>query len=651
MTNHNRVWRNLPEPMPGHPDETLLWEAEQALDGIGELEANPDIKNAFAMRLKEFRSELEGAAALVAGTEHSIAFIGDIGVGKTTAICRAAGLEMPADMPGTAMPTPVLEVGGGGTTICEVQIDSGTDYGLVIEPRNESELREEVNEFARLLTPEADSGPDDATRVAPEVSRAIRNMSGLQRSTQRGPDGRITEQIDPARDLAERLADSSALADAIWNKMAVHKRTLRELWYGNTSDQEPLAWLRENFRMLNNGRNPEISLPQRVEVVIPQRTLGDGLLSIRIVDTKGIDATPEREDLMDHLNEPNTVVVLCSPFNAAPVTSVQVILERSLEPNRGDSEKAHYRDLETRSAVLVLPRSGEALAVRDDSGDPVTTTQDGYHYKGEQVALSLATAKLPGLRVEFFNTYEDDVSQVNSFLMEMVNGLRRINRKRLAGRVSEASALVENHENEQVRAVQKDAAVQLMTWLNKNRQPAQFDGDLQDSLLREIRRVNHSTLGASVRRRGKWHNLDYSQQLSHGGRVVVASAIDPKLADFRTIIRNLHGTSHFQEAYGLLREVRRILNSGRESMLRAGEQMGKEVHAEYMWPDDQFWRQCRYEWGRGRGYKWRVTNHNRDWFVNDQYGVSAELEELVSNRWEEILSRIEAILPDDDDES
>ena len=649
MTNHNRVWQNLPKPTPGHPDESLLWEAERALDGIGELEANPDIKNAFAMRLKEFRSELEGAAALVARTEHSIAFIGDIGVGKTTAICRTAGLEMPADMPGTAMPTPVLEVGGGGTTICEVQIDSGTDYGLVIEPRNESELREEVNEFARLLTPEADSGPDDATRVAPEVSRAIRNMSGLQRSTQRGPDGRITGQIDPARDLAERLADSSALADAIWSKMAVHKRTLRELWYGNTSDQEPLAWLRENFRMLNNGRNPEISLPQRVEVVIPQRTLGDGLLSIRIVDTKGIDATAEREDLMVHLNEPNTVVVLCSPFNSAPVPSVQSILERSLEPHRGDSEKAHYRDLETRSAVLVLPRSGEALAVRDDSGDPVAITQDGYHYKGEQVALSLATAKLPGLRVEFFNTYEDDVSQVNSFLMEMVNGLRRINRKRLSVRVNEAFALVKNHENEQVRAVQKLAAVHLRTWLNNNRRPARFDGDLQDSLLREIRRVNHSTLAASVRRRGKWHNLDYSQQLIHGGRVVVASAIDPKLADFRKIIRNLHDTSHFQEAYGLLREVRRILNSGRESMLRAGEQMGKKVHAEYMWPDYQFWRRCMDERGRGEGYKWRVANHNRDWFANDQYGISAELKELVSNRWAEILSRIEAILPDDDE--
>lgn len=643
MTNHNRVWRNLPEPMPGHPDETLLWEAEQALDGIGELAENPDIRNAFARLLASSRSKLESAAALVAETEHSIAFIGDIGVGKTTALCRAAGLQMPADMLGTAPQTPVLEVGGGGTTICEVQITNGADYGLVIEPRNESELREEVNEFARLLMPGADSGPDDATRVAREVSRAIRNMSGLQRSTQRGPDGRITGQIDPARDLAEQLADSSALADEIWDRMAVHKRTLRELWYGNTSDQEPLAWLRENFRMLNNGRNPELSLPQRIEVVIPQRIFGDDLLSIRIVDTKGIDDTAEREDLMVHLNEPNTVAVLCSPFNAAPVTSVQNILERSLE--------AHYRDLETRSAVLVLPRSGEALAVKDDFGDPVATSHEGYHYKREQVESSLSTASLPGVGVEFFNTYEDDVSQVNRFLTGMINGLRRMNRERLEEAVIDALALVENYENEQARAVQKQAATHLTTWLHSNRLVRGFDRNVQDSLLREIDRVNASSLRASVRRKGEWHNLDYSQQLSHGGRVVVASAIVPQLEEFQAIITNLLRNPDLQEASGLLREARRILSSDIETLLQAGQRVGRNVHTEYMQPDILFWERCIGEWGQGKGYKWRVANHNRDWFANDQYDISAELKELVSNRWAEIFSRIEAILPDDDDES
>ena len=72
--NSSRAWRNLPEPPPAHPDAPLLWEAEQALDSIQELAENPDIRNAFVRRLGAFRSDLESAAKLVAGTEHSIAF-------------------------------------------------------------------------------------------------------------------------------------------------------------------------------------------------------------------------------------------------------------------------------------------------------------------------------------------------------------------------------------------------------------------------------------------------------------------------------------------------------------------------------------------------------------------------------------------------
>lgn len=641
MTDNSPVWRNLPEPLPGHPDEALLWEAEQALDSIGELAENPDIRNAFARRLASFRAELESAAAVVAGTEHNIAFIGDIGVGKTTALCRAAGLEMPGGMSGTAIPTPVLEVGGGGTTICEVQISNGLDYGLIIEPRNEIELREEVNEFARLLMPESDSRPDDETRVAREVARAIRNMSGLQRSPQRGLDGRITGQNDPARDLAEQLADADALADEIWSKIALHKRTLRELWYSNTSDEEPLAWLRENFRMLNNGRNPEFSLPQRVEVVIPQRIFGDDFLSIRIVDTKGIDDTAEREDLMVHLNEPNTVAVLCSSFNAAPVTSVQNILERSSE--------AHYRDLETKTAVLVLPRSGEALAVKNDFGDPVESDLEGYAYKREQAESSLSTANLPGVGVEFFNTHEDDVVGLNRFLIGLVNGLRAVNRERLEGVVIDALALVENYENEQARAVQKQAATHLAIWLDSNRPVGGFDRNVQDSLLREIDRVNASSLRASVRRKGKWHNLDYSQQLSHGARVMVASAIVPQCDELRAIITNLLRNPDLQEATGLLQQARRILDDNTESLLRASQRMGREVHTEYMQPADLFWDGCVGEWGQGPGYKVRVANRNRNWFANDRHGIADEVDELVNREWEQLLSRIADILPDDDE--
>ena len=646
MISDNRVWQNLSEPLHGNPDTDLLWEAEQALQSIVDLGENPDIRNAFVRRLASFRSEMEKAANLVANTEYKIAFIGDIGVGKTTALCRVSGLEIPSRMPDVSPLNPALEVGGGGTTVCEVQIVNGTDYGLIVEPRDEEQLREEVVEFARLLMPSSDASPDDQTRIAREVSRAIRNMSGLRYGElQRDSRGRIIGRPDPARELAEELADADALADAIWKKMALHKRTGRGLWYSEidgTPNGEPLTWLQENFRSLNNGQHPDFSLPQRVEVILPQRILDEEFLSIRIVDTKGIDDTAEREDLMTLLNESHTIAVLCSSFNAAPVTSVQQLLERSLE--------AHYSDLETKAAILVLPRAGEAVAVKDESGDPVTSTADGYFYKGEQARLSLSTANLPNVALEFFNTHEDNAEECSAFLMSLVTGLQKLHRARLEEVVIDALALLENYENEQARAVQRQAVTHLATWLNANRCVRPMHGQLQDSLMRAINMGNHMSLRASVRRSGEWHNLDYPQQLSHGARVTAASAVVHQLDEFRAIIENLLLNPEFAEASGLLQQVRRVIASGTESLLATTQRMGRQVHSEQMKPDDLLWGRCVGEWGQGPGYKSRVESHNRDWFANDRHDITKTLESLVADEWENLLLQIEAILPADDDD-
>ncbi len=81
-----RVWRMLPKPPLGHPEEPNLWETEQALQDIEQLLAVPNIKMSSANLLEEFKEGLQEAARLVMSTEHSVAFVGDIGVGKSTAI-------------------------------------------------------------------------------------------------------------------------------------------------------------------------------------------------------------------------------------------------------------------------------------------------------------------------------------------------------------------------------------------------------------------------------------------------------------------------------------------------------------------------------------------------------------------------------------
>ena len=176
---------------------------------------------------------------------------------------------------------------------------------------------------------------------------------------------------------------------------------------------------------------------------MPQQILGEESLSIRIVDTKGIDCIAERRDLEEHFNAPNTIVVLCSSFNAAPSTSVQQLLERA--------EKGRLANLQTKAAVLALPRPDEALAVKDDAGFPAQAVDDGYELKGDQVEMRLKGLNVPHVRVEFFNAREDEPERLRDFLLELVNNLRKRHCKNLKEVIAGANDLVQNFAEEQVR--------------------------------------------------------------------------------------------------------------------------------------------------------------------------------------------------------
>ena len=91
----------------------------------------------------------------------------------------------------------MLEVGGGGITVCEVHLVQAPHYGLIVEPIDESDLQSEVHEFARFhkqafepLQEEEHDGSDQHGTTK-EIERAIRNMSGLTRSKSTRSDGRV----------------------------------------------------------------------------------------------------------------------------------------------------------------------------------------------------------------------------------------------------------------------------------------------------------------------------------------------------------------------------------------------------------------------------------------------------------------------------
>ena len=223
-----RQWERLPEPSLDDPDSDLMWEAEQTAQQIHALAERPDVKQFFERRLVRYEAEISSATQRVMNKRYRAAFIGTIAVGKSTAICRAEGLELPSSK---GMPKAVLETGAGGITICEVHLRRGPGYGLIIEPCTEDEIRHHVTDFANfLLNPpqpvqsaDEEDGESGSPGISREVERAVRNMTGLRRKrAEKKPDGSVIAAIDEARILAATVSDAKSLCVEILARMEPH---------------------------------------------------------------------------------------------------------------------------------------------------------------------------------------------------------------------------------------------------------------------------------------------------------------------------------------------------------------------------------------------------------------------------------------------
>ena len=643
-----RVWEILPKPPLGHSDEQLLWNAEKTLQKVKELSDSPDIKNVFVKRLDEFMEELGSTASLVLQTEYSIAFVGDIGVGKSTAICRVTDLEIKQK----EKITPVLEVGGGGVTVCDVHLINGPEYGIVVEPMSENEIRREVFEFAQFVKqPQASHQVNETEGIdthgtSKEIERAVRNMSGLTRRRVRKEiaSGARTSRItlDAAKDLADKCTDPGAFAVEILAKMDLQRRTRREIWYSEASGDDPLVWLKENFELVNNGRHPEFSIPERFEITVPKGLFDQESLSIRFVDTKGIDRTAERRDLEEHFSASNTIVILCSTFNDAPSQSLQQLLERA--------KNARLGRLEDKASILVLPRPEEALAVKDDEGFKAESTEDGYELKRDQIDIRLTGLYIRDLQTEFFNVFEDPTERLRGFLLNSIESLRQRQRDDLKKAIDDTNYLLEHHELEQTLEIQRRAARHLIIWLKKNQSIGSFGEHYQASLLAAIRKVHPSSLRASVRRRGEWYNLDYSHQLGYGARKIAVGVVGPKFEDFKAVTKNLLQDTEYEAAFGLLRQARRIIESGTETLFKKAQILGSTFHTTCLQPDTEIWDRCDSEWGKGSGYRDRVWINHKNWFVFHLDSMAKQtpaIVELVEQEWNDIIRRLRAILEDE----
>ena len=635
----DQSWEELERPPFDHPNREALWTINELLGRLRKLKADPKLNSLFFRHIEMYESELRSLGNNLSSTDHAVAFVGSIGVGKSTAICTMSELRIPNE--GSLNKQMVLEVGAGGTTICEVHVKRGPEYGLLVEPQSDEAIKYDVADFAEYLLrlikpgePPVEAESEEGPGITKEINRAIRNMSNLTETKYKDPVTGRQVRNDRARELAVKHPDAKEIMIQVLSLMNLPRRDQRDIWYTPENKASSLGWLQQTFTEINNGRHPQFSLPQRIEVVIPKSPLDDENLNIRIIDTKGIDGAASRADLDRLFDDARTLIVLCSRFNDAPESALQQLLLRVKD--------AGARDIPQKTLMLVLPRPEEAIAVKDDSGMPVEDEQEGYDLKRNDVEMRLSQLGLQTLSVNFFNARQDDSAPLRTLLVERLREMRKIWEDRVQVLSKTVDDLIVNHKKQQTELIFREVMSRLNTWLSKNKDIEGITEQAQQQLVRAIQQAHWRSVWASVRRRGDWYNLDYYYEVGFGVRTITAKYVRKKASEFEIIVQNLLDDPGLAPAHDMLEQVKLVLRSKTDELLKKMEIVGRSVFEDELRADTELWTELEGE--SGQGYRNNIASVSKQWF--DVEG-RAEKHDFVRAKivegWREILSELDEL--------
>jgi hypothetical protein len=610
-----------------------------ALTRLGTLEERSDLKNAFLRQIKTIRESLEALVTQLRSTEHPVVLMGPPEVGKTTVICTMGGLRRP-EGDGNLNDQMALQTGGGRVTVSEVQVRNGNEYSIAVEPYLIEEVQQFASEFCndvlRTIKKKKEEKVQDGYGIGAEVERAIRNMSGLTIKRSKSAAGPAPAQ-DLAQDLARAFPNKEDFLVQVLARMELPRRNKTSVMLPRDSSRAGLDWVSKTASEINYGRHPEFSLPRRVEITVPTRILGVPELDIRLIDTRGIDEpSVPRRDLQAYLDDPRSVIVLCSKFGDAPTGATLSLIERAVESGL---KKA----LLSKSLLLVLAREREDLTLRDSStGEWVSSAQEGREIKLEHVRTTMLHHGCQDLPVRFLNVQVDeDRDQLQTFIVNRIREIRGAQERQIDFLVAAIDRLLANQRTEEVRAVFQSATRALRNWADEHFELPSPNEQANHTLLKEMAGVRYaSSLRASVNRRGNWHNFNYWHALGFGARSAAVARTFRPIEELRILVRAALRDEEFEPAHDFLRISLAEFEKSVAGFYEWVQALGESAFTAQLSADMDYWARCQGRWGGRSGYKNDLREWTEDWFSDEaRHAREAFTEAEVKSRWQGILTK------------
>ena len=615
---YSREWKVSKRPEFRHPNRAVLWKAEAALQELAAFESSADFDQLLTSPLNFIRDTLSATAEYVGQTDHTLAWIGTVGIGKTTALSHLTNLVLP-DASGRLRA--IFPTSGGRTTTSEVVVRSAPAFSITVEPKSEDDIR-------LLVTEIVDAVADGKGGISTELDRAIRNMAMLPKRKDPA-DPKVLS--DPIRDMLDSSSSREDVVHAIVTRMRLEDRTETQMFMSE-NDASGLIWLSDVVSDINFGRHARVSIPDRVNVFLPKSIMRKSPYDLTIVDTKGIHGATDRTDLQKLMNDPRSLSILCCAFNDAPGQEPLSII-KGLKDIGSDALDRQ------RVTLLVLPRGDEAIKVVDDTGMPVETVEEGYAYRTRQIEDSLRSANLPIVPVIYYNVVEESAGGVWQEISQLVDQirLRQLERlERFSDLATELQANADAHRIQQARATLAKEAVAIA------RDYEDIPGSIsaaQKRLLQELKVSHPSSIAAAVLRKGTWYNLDVHHIVGTGVRADAnlrtrefVSRIEGRL----DALRNKFTST--PEAVALVDTLSEDLSDWHQEFLSRSQSIGRNTFKPYLDGDAAFWSKLRQRYGQGKGYTDEIAKMVDDWFEGPALTPArGKIDVRLAEAWKELV--------------
>ena len=347
---------------------------------ISEIGSRKDLQSLSSLvsiqALQNITDRLQKIRKIINIQRYNLVFIGQVGAGKTTAICHLFNLIKEVEVTKTRGDQKVtikkfkelLSTGSGKSTICEVVIRPAKHTYVEIDPYESNELQQLIEEFGLWIWQKSHpTTVKEWVEIPPdELLRAIRNIVDLPETIVNG------KMKDGALEFAMSFTidQYDIFKQELIKRGQLSARTKTEI-YPAANELDQRAWLSQVFQSLNVAKLADFSIPKRIYLNLSDKVLNFNRPRIgNIIDTRGLDlATKDRRDLAYYIRETeNSICIFTERFAAAPANVIQII-GKYLSPTA--------KDINTKVSLLVMPRKGEPEKVIGADGQAVEDLDRG----------------------------------------------------------------------------------------------------------------------------------------------------------------------------------------------------------------------------------------------------------------------------------